>query len=290
MDNNPLFSILIANYNNGKYFIDCYNSILSQSYQNWEAIIVDDCSTDDSVEQIKNIIGEDNRFKLYTNEENKGCGYTKRRCAELATGEICGFVDPDDAITPEAIEIMVKTHSENLSVGLIYSNIIICDEKLNIQTNIKREQVKNKDFYYFNLPTQIHHFTTFKSKDYKNTTGIGEYIKRAVDQDLYLKLYEVSDVKYIDYPLYLYRVHQKGISTFANEDNAYFWHWFVIFEAAKRRNINIENLFWKYFKRKDNDKSQEKLEALEKKINLLKNSRILKFLYKIGIFQNYKYL
>jgi glycosyltransferase involved in cell wall biosynthesis len=46
---NPLFSIRIANYKNGQFFEDCYQSILAQTYNNWEAVIVDDCSTDDSV-------------------------------------------------------------------------------------------------------------------------------------------------------------------------------------------------------------------------------------------------
>ncbi len=48
-----LFSILIANYNNGHFFKDCYQSIIAQTYANWEAIIVDDCSSDDSVTVIK---------------------------------------------------------------------------------------------------------------------------------------------------------------------------------------------------------------------------------------------
>lgn len=86
--NQPLFSLLIANYNNGKFFQDCYNSIMAQTYSNWEVIIVDDASTDNSVAIIKKIIGDDTRFKVYENPENKGCGFTKRKCAELATGEL----------------------------------------------------------------------------------------------------------------------------------------------------------------------------------------------------------
>ena len=55
-------SILIANYNNGRYFKQCYDSLLEQSYTNWEAIIVDDCSTDNSVDIIKQLIKGNNRF------------------------------------------------------------------------------------------------------------------------------------------------------------------------------------------------------------------------------------
>ena len=64
------FSILIANYNNGKFFQDCYKSILQQTYQNWEVVILDDASTDNSVEVIKNIIQNDSRFRWYENEKN----------------------------------------------------------------------------------------------------------------------------------------------------------------------------------------------------------------------------
>ena len=53
----PLFSLLIANYNNGIFFKDCYDSIISQTYTNWEVIVVDDASKDNSVELIQNIIG-----------------------------------------------------------------------------------------------------------------------------------------------------------------------------------------------------------------------------------------
>ncbi len=98
------FSILIANYNNGKYIRQCFDSILAQTWKDWEVIIVDDGSTDDSVEVIENLIKDDSRFKLFASERNLGCGSAKRRCAELATGTICGYLDPDDALTPDALD------------------------------------------------------------------------------------------------------------------------------------------------------------------------------------------
>ncbi|MEZ0129887.1 glycosyltransferase family 2 protein [Flavobacterium sp. LBUM151] len=111
--NTPLVSILVANYNNGHFFADCYQSILNQTYINWEVIIVDDGSIDDSVRVVKKMIGDDKRFKLYVNKENKGCGYTKNRCALLAQGEILGFLDPDDALTSNALTVMSEAHCLN---------------------------------------------------------------------------------------------------------------------------------------------------------------------------------
>ena len=115
-----LFSVLIANYNNGRYLQEAIDSVLEQTYTSWEIVIVDDKSTDNSFE-IYEKYRDDKRFRFYYNEKNEGCGYTKRRCAELAKGELCGFLDPDDALMPTALEVMVKAHAEHPECSLIYS-------------------------------------------------------------------------------------------------------------------------------------------------------------------------
>ena len=122
MSETPLFSILIANYNNGKYFKDCFESILKQTYSHFEVVIVDDCSTDDSAEIIQELIKNDARFLFFQNEKNQQTGFTKSKCASLAKGELCAFLDPDDALAENALDIMVKKHQENPDVSLVYSD------------------------------------------------------------------------------------------------------------------------------------------------------------------------
>lgn len=243
--NTPLFSILIAQYNNGKYFEDCYKSIMAQTYTNWEAIIVDDCSTDDSVELMKKLIGDDTRFKIYSNDENKGCGFTKRRCVECATGEICGFLDPDDAIAKEALFEMISVHDDR-EISFAYSNFIFCNENLQPGFSPPKVQIDSFKEDFYNLHGEISHFVTFKMGHYLLTTGIDKYLLRAVDQDLYLKLYEVGKVFFVDKQLYYYRIHSGGISTMNNIQKAYYWKWVVVIDAAKRRNNNVEDLFLKH--------------------------------------------
>ena len=116
-----LFSLLIANYNNGDYFKQCYQSIISQTYKDIEIIIVDDASTDNSLEIISTLIEGDHRFKLFVNSQNKGCGYTKNRCATLGNGEVMGFLDPDDRLKNNAIELMVNAHLEYSDVSIVTS-------------------------------------------------------------------------------------------------------------------------------------------------------------------------
>lgn len=239
----PLFSILIANYNNGKYFKDCFESILSQTYPQWEVIIVDDHSTDNSVEIIQQIIGNDKRFKLHINEKNGGCGFSKEKCAALALGEICGFLDPDDILTPNALERMVQSHLQYPEVALIHSKCYICDDNLNpVKEYTNGKNVQRRDDF-LNMEGEIFQFATYKNSYYKKTTGIDPYFQRAVDQDLYLKLYETGETLYLDEFLYLYRIHSGGISTNNNIRKAEYWRWAVNMKTAERRNINIEDAF-----------------------------------------------
>ena len=104
----------------GLFLQEAIDSILAQTYPNWEVIIVDDKSNDDS-KHIYEHLASDRRFKVFYNDDNQGCGYTKRRCIELASGELCGFLDPDDALAPQALEVMVQAHSDHPECSLIYS-------------------------------------------------------------------------------------------------------------------------------------------------------------------------
>lgn len=236
------FSILIANYNNGKYFKDCYHSILAQKYPNWEAIILDDDSTDDSMEVITKMVGNDKRFRIYHNEKNSGVGVTKSKLIELAKGEICGFVDPDDAILPTAISSSIEVYTKKPGVVLTYSLFMMCDDKLSPQKTFREaRQVVNGSPYFFNNPIEIAHFVTFKKEIYGQTEKIDLSMKIAEDQDLYLKMYEKGRVCFINEPNYLYRMHSGGISQ--NENKAKSKEYFakVIFNAMKRRNLKKIN-------------------------------------------------
>ena len=112
-------SILIANYNNGHFFKDCFDSLIAQTEQNWEAIVIDDCSTDNSVEIIKNLIKEDVRFKFYVNEKNIGYQKTLIRGIELSKSPIFARLDPDDALTCDALEESINAFNQNPKIGLV---------------------------------------------------------------------------------------------------------------------------------------------------------------------------
>ncbi|MEO5562139.1 MAG: glycosyltransferase family 2 protein, partial [Chitinophagaceae bacterium] len=164
-----LFSILIANYNNSRFLENALISVLTQSYSNWEVILVDDGSIDE-FEQAVAPFRNDHRIKIYKNEINQGCGYTKRRCAEKASGQIVGFLDPDDSLHPEAIEIMIKAHAEKPEHSLIHSTHFICDKDLNmIRISEYPRPLPPNTPYLMVSDGRIHHFATFKTSFYDQT-------------------------------------------------------------------------------------------------------------------------
>jgi glycosyltransferase involved in cell wall biosynthesis len=208
----PICSILIANYNNGSYIQACIESIINQTYTNWEIIIVDDASTDMSREVLANY--EDHpQIRIQYLPQNSGVGFAKRRCADLAQGDIMGFVDADDCLELEALQIGVEKHLLYPECAIVYTNHFICDQELNIiKTADYVGQIPSGSYSWeAPLPT-ISNLALFKKKYYLRTKGIQKWMDRAVDKEIYYQLEAQGSVIYIDRPLILYRVHAGNIS------------------------------------------------------------------------------
>ena len=216
--NEPLFSILIANYNNGRYLQEAIDSVLVQTYKNWEVVLVDDKSTDKSFE-IYEKYENDARFHIYYNDENKGCGYTKRRCADLAHGELCGFLDPDDKLTPEALEIMVKTHKVKQNSSLVYSKCYLWDDATDEKKDLDVVgPIKEDESFLVSTKNIVSHFAVFKNEFYYKTSGIDNALTSAVDFDLYVKLEEAGELFFVNSPLYCYRQGNVNSISIGNSD------------------------------------------------------------------------
>ncbi len=240
MNSSPLFSVLVASYNNERYIIQAIQSIFAQTYKNWEIIIVDDCSTDGSLKLLEQYQGLAN-IKIEKNDKNYGCGYTKRRCVQLATGELCGFLDPDDELLPDALEAMVAAHAKHPECSLIGSLCYICDAKLRPISATKQTIIPQGYSYLSYKNHSPNHFASFKKHLYNKTEGLGQECMRAVDQDLYFKLEEVGQLLFLDKLLYKYRVHRKSISNSkTGHGKALFWHVVLIYQAYKRRQLDMK--------------------------------------------------
>src|ERR1700682_441555 len=104
----PKVSVLMTAYNREKYIGEAIESVLASSYANFELIIVDDCSKDNTVKIAKAYAEKDSRIKVFVNEKNLGDYLNRNRAAELAQGKYIKYLDSDDLIYYYALEVMVK--------------------------------------------------------------------------------------------------------------------------------------------------------------------------------------
>lgn len=121
----PLVSVCIPAYNSAAYIKDTMESILNQTYQNIELIVVDDNSKDDTYEMAKSI--KDERIKVYKNEKNLGMVGNWNHCLELASGEFLKLICSDDMIDQNALEKEAKAMAEHPTVNLVESDTRLVD-------------------------------------------------------------------------------------------------------------------------------------------------------------------
>lgn len=122
--NKDLISVIIPVYNVAPYLEKSIGSILNQTYENLEIIIIEDCSTDNSFEILKSF--KDKRIKLIQNKKNKGVGYNGNLGLSLANGKYIARHDSDDISAPKRLETQynyLKLHPETIAVGALYNAI-----------------------------------------------------------------------------------------------------------------------------------------------------------------------
>ena len=120
-------SIIVPLYNTEKYISRCLESIMSQTYENIEIIVVNDCSTDKSEDIVKSYAKKDNRIKLVKHSKNKGLFHARITGVENATGDYIGFVDSDDFVSCDYFRTMMENAQENES-DIVVSRLVHIDE------------------------------------------------------------------------------------------------------------------------------------------------------------------
>lgn len=198
----PHFTVLMANYNNGLYIEEAIQSVLQQSFTEWELVIIDDASTDDSLARIT-VYVSDPRIRLYRKEQNEG--YTKALIFGLTkvSTDIVGILDSDDALARSAIERVHAAHVEHPELGLVLSQVVLCDSALNpLYTSVTTPKHIREPLLWMRGPTA---FRSFKMAAYRKTAGLDPGMLSGEDADLLFKLEEVAPTRRLDEPLYIYR-------------------------------------------------------------------------------------
>ena len=124
----------------------------------------------------------------------------------MAKGDLCGFLDPDDKLVFDALEVMVKEHEARPECSLVYSTHYSWDDLAD--TLVVQDLVgpmQNGEDFLISSRNGVSHFSTYKKHYYDMTVGINLELKSAVDVDEYFLLEEVGELHYVDTPLYFYR-------------------------------------------------------------------------------------
>lgn len=126
--NQPLVSIITPSYNSMHFVVATIQSVLNQTYSNFELIIVDDCSIDNSFEMLSDLSKKDNRIKVYKLEKNSGAAMARNYGIQVANGKYLAFLDSDDLWDVNKLELQVEFMERNNYV-FTFTNYRMIDEQ-----------------------------------------------------------------------------------------------------------------------------------------------------------------
>lgn len=199
----PKFSIIMPNYNKGLFIQEAINSVVSQSMKDWELIIIDDHSSDDSVEKIQPFL-KDPRIILLINPKNLGIAKTLNRGISDSLSQVFGELDSDDVLVKTAIYEMYLSHINNSQSGFIYSQFAYCDSNLKqYDIGFCRKGKPNETNLHTNY---VSAFRTYKRKYFEMTSKFSPQAIGCADKDIIYKMEEVTKLHFVDKVLYKYRL------------------------------------------------------------------------------------
>jgi glycosyltransferase involved in cell wall biosynthesis len=119
----PKVSIIVPIYNVEQYLAKCLNSILAQTHTDWECLLIDDCSPDNSALICKKFCDKDKRFKYIKKPQNEGLGFARNTGLDNATGDYISFIDSDDYIQPNFYSTLIP-YAQQYGVVRCAMNIV----------------------------------------------------------------------------------------------------------------------------------------------------------------------
>lgn len=150
----PEISVIIPTYNVEKHLHNCISSVLSQSYENFEVLCIDDCSTDSSVKIIKQFMESDGRIKLFQNKANFGSEFCRNLGMSYAKGKYIFFLDAEDSIEDNAFELLHNFSSKNKLDSLLFNLIDESNDDL-VENNFSRMDLDKNLFNVCDLDKNL---------------------------------------------------------------------------------------------------------------------------------------
>ena len=254
---NGMVSIIMPSYNTGIYIKDSIESILAQTYTNWELIIVDDCSTDNT-DDIINPYLTDKRIRYLKNEKNSGAAVSRNYALREARGKWIAFLDSDDTWYPEKLEQQIKFMCDN-GYKFTYTDY---DMQLNGEwtpyvyygPNVITEH-KMKNYCY---PSTL---TIMYDREFIGLIQI-ESVRKNNDYAMWLKIVKKSPCYRFPECLSSYIKHDGSISS--GSKFKLIKHHYILWRVAEKKSViaslfmTFRNLFWGVIKKSKYKKIKNK--------------------------------
>ncbi len=205
-----LVSIITPCFNSGNYISQAVQSVISQTHQNWEMLLVDDCSSDETFSIISNFASQDNRIKVFKLDKNSGAGVARNFAIQHASGNYIAFLDADDLWKPEKLEKQLDFMKVQ-NIPFTFSFYETIDEAGNLRNEILKTPSKiiYKQLYFCNW---IGNLTGIYSVDFFGKIPISS-IKKRQDWMMWLQIVkQIQAAIPVPESLAYYRIREDSIS------------------------------------------------------------------------------
>ena len=248
---NDKVSIVMPSYNTSEYIAQSIQSVLNQTYRNWELIIVDDCSTDDTDEAVNPFLS-DSRIRFFKNEKNSGAAISRNKALRVAKGKWIAFLDSDDLWLPEKLEKQIRFMETN-HFHFSYTNYSEIDSdgasRGVVVSGPKR--ITKTGFFNYCWPGCL---TVMYDADIVGLIQIAD-IKKNNDYAMWLKACRKADCYLLNETLAHYRRGRAGSVSSHNIKTLIGWH-YKLFREAEGQNPVVSlfntgrNLLFGFYKKK----------------------------------------
>lgn len=241
---NALVSIITPSYNSAKFIAETIQSVQNQTYSNWEMIIVDDGSSDETESVVLSILQNDNRIQFHKLSQNSGPAVARNIGIEKASGDYMTFIDADDIWFPTFIENNIKTIQET-EIPFVFSSYKRANEQL--------------EFVYsdFIVPHKVTYTDILKSNSiscltaFLNIKKLGKkympLIRKRQDMGLWLNYLKVIPFAHgIQKTQAIYRIRENSLSRKKSDLIQYQWQFYREVEKLNVFQSSYYMLHWMY--------------------------------------------
>lgn len=228
-----LVSIIMPSYNTGRYISETIESVLAQTYINWELVIVDDCSTDDTDDVVKQFL-EDNRIRYIKNEKNSGAAVSRNRALREARGKWIAFLDSDDLWEPEKLEKQISFMVRN-QYHFSYTSYCEIDDQSRPNGNVITgpRKISKRGMYCYCWPGCL---TVMYDAEYVGLIQIAD-IKKNNDYAMWLKVCHKADCYLLNEVLAKYRRGRAGSISTHGYSALIKWHYRLFRKADEKSAV-----------------------------------------------------